>query len=68
MINLNLNIIILIVAIALPSINNYINSKTFIRISFIVLLYSVILVLKAVYIHEVGYSIGMYFKLFFYLF
>src|SRR5271156_768239 len=59
-----LSIFILIVAIALPSINNNISSNTYIRISSIVLLYSVLLSFNSINIPSLGYGIGIFSGLF----
>jgi len=59
-----LSILILIVAIALPSINNNINSNTYIRISSIILLYSGLLALNAINIPALGSGIGIFSGLF----
>jgi NADH-ubiquinone oxidoreductase chain 2 len=54
----------LIVAIALPSIKKNINSNTYIRISSIILLYSVLLAVNAINIPSMGYGIGIFNGLF----
>jgi NADH-ubiquinone oxidoreductase chain 2 len=57
-------ILILIVAIALPSINNYISSNIYIRIYSIILLYSGLLALNAINIPSLGFGIGLFNGLF----
>jgi NADH-ubiquinone oxidoreductase chain 2 len=52
------------VAIALPSINNKINSNIYIRLSSIILLYSGLLALNAINIPAMGSGIGLFSGLF----
>ncbi len=59
-----LSIIILIVAIALPSINIYINSNIYNRLSSIILIYSGLLALNAINIPSMGSGIGLFNGLF----
>jgi len=58
------SILILIVAIALPSINNNLNSNTYVRISSIVLLYSALLSINAINVPELGQGIVIFNGLF----
>ncbi len=59
-----ISIMILIVAIALPSINRNISPNLYLRISSLLLLYTVALAFNAFYIQSIGSGIGIYSGLF----
>jgi len=54
------SILILILAMALPSINNYLNSTQISRITSIVLLYAGVLSFNTIFIQSIGSGIGIY--------
>jgi hypothetical protein len=65
---INLNILILIVAIALPSINNYLNFKTYISILIIVFIISALLTCQTINIPQWDRVINIFYDLIFIVF